>query len=494
MPLTVAEDFERNMSYLNETLGVGVSYDMIFRHYHFGEYQVATYVVNGFFQTLPNLLVQQAFEWLRADPPEDPSDALRQIFQERLHYSQVTQTTNLDEVVHQVLAGPMGVIISGSDKALVVDTRWYPDRDPEEPNNEQLVHGPHDGFIETLIFNTALLRRRMREPRLRFELIVAARRSHTDVAIGYIEGLTNPDLVARLKRSIQHIDAAGLSMGEQPVSEFLTGRAWNPLPTVRYTERPDVAAFHLLEGHAVVMVDTTPEAIIAPSTLWNHIQHPEDYHVNPVAGTYMRWVEFSSLFLATLLVPVWLLLATHPALLAHLPWLKFIGPKKTSGFPLVWQFVLAEIAIDVLRRAILNTPHPMASTMGILGAVILGDLASKAGLFAPEVLVYMVIAAIASFAISSNALGQTARLMRLSLIILVGVGGLAGLIAGLAGWLLLALTTESFGVPYLWPLVPLNLMALRDVLIRVPFTGQGRMRPALLGTMDSTRRPGRPRH
>jgi stage V sporulation protein AF len=478
VPLTVATDIEENIRHLNQTLGVGRSFDVIFRRY--------------FFETLPNMLAQGEFEWLADDPPADPAGVLRDLLERRLHYSQVTTTTDMDEVVHQVLAGPMAILVGGSDRAIIVDTRWYPDRQPNEPDNEQLVRGPHDGFIETLVFNTALIRRRMRDPRLRFELVLGGRRSHIDIAIGYIEGLTDPRLVDELRRRIRSMDVAGLSMGERPTAEFLARKPWNPLPTVRFTERPDVAALHLMEGHALVLVDTTPEAIIAPSTLWNHIHHPEDYHVNPVAGTYLRWVEFASILLATVLAPLWLLLATHPALLAHVPALRFVGPKQASGFPLFWQFVAAEVAIDVLRRAILNTPHPMASTMGILGAVILGQAASKAGLFAPEVLVYMVVAAVAGFAISSDALAQAARLARFSLILLVGVAGPYGFIAGLTGWLVLALLTDSFGVPYLWPLIPFDWTGLRDVLIRVPAPSRSRLRPAALQAVDRTRRPGRP--
>jgi stage V sporulation protein AF len=483
----VGPDLDADMALLDRVLGVGRSYDVIKKELRYGGLRFAVYVINGLFQSLVILETLKNLRRLDGREPSDPAEAVRELLQATIPYAQVQGTDRLDQVVTAVLSGPMAILVEGGRQAVLVDTRYYPDREPNEPDTERLVRGPHDGFVETLIFNTALIRRRLRDPRLRFELVQVGRRSKTDVALAYVDGLTDPDLVARLRRALQAIDIDGIPMAEQPVAEFLARTPWNPFPVVRFTERPDVAAFHLLEGHVVVVTDTSPHALIAPATLFHHIHHPEDFHVNAAVGTYVRWVVLAALAGAVLVPPLWLWFATTPALY-RLPSLAFLAPQGVTGFSLPVQFVLAELAIDVMRRAILNTPYPLSTAMGVLGAVIFGQLATRVRLFAPEPLVYMVAAAVASFAVSSLELGMAVRIVRLSLVVLVGVLGGAGLALGLLFWLAVLLRTRSFGVPYLWPLWPFDWHGLRDVLVRRPVLVRN-PRPAILRPLDRWRQP-----
>jgi stage V sporulation protein AF len=275
-------------------------------------------------------------------------------------------------------------------------------------------------------------------------------------------------------------------MAEHDVAEFLTGWSWNPFPTVRFTERPDVAAFHLLEGHALVLVDTTPQVIIAPATLWNHLQHPEDFHLSPAMGTFMRWTQYAGLLAATLLPPLWLAFVLDPRLVHALPGLAFIGPKKPSGFPIGLQLIGAEFTLDILRRAILNTPDSLAQTMGIVGAIVLGDVAAKAGVFSSEALVYIVLAAIGQFAISSIELGAATRLVRFSLLVATWGFRFPGLLVGVALWLIVLLQTRTFGIPYTWPLIPFDWVAFRTMLYRPPVMVRP-PRPAALRTQNRSR-------
>ena len=233
----------------------------------------------------------------------------------------------------------------------------------------------------------------------------------------------------------------------------------------------------------MLVVDTTPVVVIVSTTLLQLLQHPEEYFINPVFGTYMRWMEFLAAAAAVLLPPLWLLLATHPALRHAIPALSFIGPRKAGRVSLVVQFLLVEVSIDILRRAILNSPQSLAATFGILGAVVLGQVASAAGIFSPEALVYVVFAVVSSFAISNLELGMATRLIRVSLILLQWLWALPGLVAGCLFWLVLALRSESLGVPYLWPLAPFNWPSLRSVLIRQPVTWP-QPRPAIFDPRD----------
>jgi stage V sporulation protein AF len=493
----VRASLDENKAILDAAMGVGTSFDIIYREFRFGDTRIASYVVNGMYSAISNMVLLNMLQWLteldaRRDdipPAQTPAETLEALFQARIAYSQVTRTSNLSQLVFQVMSGPIAFLVDGADEAIIVDTREYPDRQPDEPDTERVIRGPHDGFIETLVYNTLLIRRRIRDPRLHFEIQQAGVRGQMDVAVGYIEGLTDPGLVSEVRERIHDIKLDGVPAAEQSISEYLTGHRWNPFPTVRFTERPDVAAFHLLEGHVVVLCDTTPQAIICPSTLWNHLQHAEDFHLNAFMGTYMRWVQYFGLLLATIVPPLWLAFAIDPRLVHALPGMAFLGPKQKSGFPLGLQFVGAELTLDLLRRAILNTPGTLSATMGILGAIVLGDVAAKAGIFSSEVLVYLVLAAIGQFAISSIELGMSARIVRFTLLIATWALRLPGLLAGSLVWLLVLLGTRTFGIPYTWPLIPFDWGAFRGMLVREPDHARGRLRPKMLRAQDRQRRP-----
>lgn len=491
----LVRDLDVNVEHINEAMGYGKSYDVILRRFRIDGVDIATYVINGFFENLDDIEILRQISWGDPQPAGAGSEAgqgkarlgmLRDLLQQRLTHSQVSIIDSFDDALLQIMSGPMVVLIDGEAAAIKIDIRYYPDRSPSPPAVEQLILGPQDGFVENIIDNTALVRRRVRDPGLRFEIIEVGRRSRTDVAVAYIEGLTDPRLVEAVRRRLRSIVTDGIPNGEQTVAEFLMHRPWNPFPTVRKTIRPDVAATNLYDGHVVVLVDTTPVALITPVSFFQLLQNPEDYHVAPVYGTYLRWVEAYSFVWATLLPALWLLLATHPAMLARIPALSFIGPKQSSKLALPLQFLIAELSIDVLRRAILNSPSSMATSFGILGAVIIGDVATKTGIFTPEALVYMVGAAIASFAISNLELGMALRMTRITLILLEWLWALPGVIVGVLFWIVLAARTESMGVPYLWPLAPFNWPALRSVLFREPATARA-PRPLIMSPQDRWR-------
>ena len=501
-PHPLVRDIDANIDRFNRLLGYGESYDIILRRFRVAGVQVAAYVINGFFTTLTNLemlkQVATAESWVLpdgggrdTDAPTEPGSRLRMLkalLSDKLAYSQVVVVQDFDAAVVQLLSGPMIVLVDGETSVIVIDTRYYPDREPSSPHVERLMRGPRDAFIENIIDNTALIRRRVRDPGLRFEMIKGhvGRRSKTDVAIGYIKGLTDPKLVATVRERLEAIDIDGIPMAEQPIAELVTRQQWNPFPTYRMTERPDVAAQNLLNGHVLIIVDTTPVAITLPVSVFQLLQHPEDYHVAPTFGTWLRLMEWFALVTATLVPAVWLLLATHPGILARLPALSFIGSQKPSPIPLPLQFILAEFSIDVLRRAVLNSAAALATSFGILGAVVLGQVATKVNLFSPEALLYLVGAAIASFAISNLELGMASRLVRVSLIVLEWVMSLPGLVLGVIFWLVMLLRTDSLGRSYLWPLIPFDWPSLRSVLIREPVTGRV-PRPEMLDPLDRWR-------
>jgi stage V sporulation protein AF len=392
-------------------------------------------------------------------------DALEQLYHTSIPFFQMTKVSTLDEFMDKVLMGLIGLIIEGEREGLILDAKTYPGRNPEEPDLEKVVRGAHDGFTETLITNTALTRRRVRDERLRFEIMRVGKRSKTDVAIAYLKDVANPQLIATLKERIKNIQIDGIPMAEKTVEEFIIRQSWNPFPLVRYTERPDVAAIHLFEGHALIYVDTSPSVIITPTTYFHHVQHAEEYRQTPVVGAYLRWIRFFGIFASIFLLPLWVLLVLHPSLLPDK--LDYIGVKEPGSIPLLAQFILAEIGVDLMRMAAIHTPTPLATAMGLIAAILIGEVAIRVGLLTPEVILYMAVAAIGSYATPSYELSLANRLVRLFLLLMVGFFAVPGFVLGTL-FVLLALTlTRSLHTPYLWPFIPFDFQAMKDILIRI---------------------------
>lgn len=410
---------------------------------------------------------------------------IEKLMKEVVPFAEVDPVDDLEEALRQVLAGPMLLLVDGEPQGLLIDTREYPVRDPHEPDIEKITRGSRDGFVETLVFNVALIRRRIRDPQLRCEIINVGRRSVSDIAIMYIKDIADPQIVGNIRSKIEQIDIDALPMAEKTVEEFITRSFWNPFPVVRYTERPDVAATHLVEGHVIIIVDTSPSVMIAPITVFHLLQHAEEFRQNPVIGTYIRWIRLLGILISFLLIPIWLLLAMEPHYLPEA--LKFIGPKEKTSIPLYLQFLFAHFGLDLVRMASIHTPSPFATALGLVGALLIGQIAVTVGFFTPEVLLYTGLVALGVFSSPSWELSMANRVFLFILILLTGLLRLPGLLIGIALILLRLLTTKSFGFPYLWPLIPLNPKVFFYLFIRRPIPLQ-LYRPAWLRTKDRDRR------
>ncbi|MGI6449583.1 MAG: spore germination protein [Desulfitobacteriia bacterium] len=483
--IPVSKNYQENIDYLNQKLGVPESYDIVVREMTVGGKKLAIYSINGMVgRPASNLILEVFMEMERA---ELVINTLEKLVKSKIVDLQVSEVEAMDEVIYFILSGAMAIIVEGKNQSIIVDVRSYPARQPEEPDVERVTRGSRDGFTETLIFNTILIRRRLRDPGLRMKLVKAGSRSKTDVCIAYIEDITNPKMVNYIEKEIKNIRIDGIPMAEKSIEEFILGsKFWNPFPRVRYTERPDVATIHLLEGNVLVMVDTSPSVIIAPCTLWHHVQHAEEYRQEPVVGAYLRWVRFLAILASVFLFPLWLAAALNPHLLPES--LRFIGVAEPAKVGLLLQAFIGEIAIDILRMAAIHTPSPLATALGLIAVFMLGDIAIEVGLFTPEVIMYLAIAAVGTFATPSYELAQANRLARLFLIAMVGLFNFWGLAVGAVALFILLLRTNSFGVPYLWPLIPLDFKALMTIIVRHPVP-IANLRPSIFKPKDRIRQP-----
>ncbi|SFL80852.1 spore germination protein [Pelosinus propionicus] len=479
----IEKDIDDNINYLKDFLGVGESFDIIFREYKIGRKRAASFSINA--MTNDVLLTNVFQDMLTLHPDELTINTLQKLFYTRVTHSQVKLMGNMNDAVTSLLSGELLFLVDGEEEIIIIDARSYPARMPSESTIEKVTRGSRDSFVETLVFNTALIRRRLRDPQLRFEIVKIGTRSQGDIAVAYIKDVTDPKLVDIVKERLNNINIDGIPMAEKAIEEFIVGGSkWNPLPKVRYTERPDVAAVHLLEGHVCLVIDTSPNIMILPTTFWHHVQHVEEFHQHVVIGSYLRMVRLLGVFLSLLLPPLWLALVLQRHLLPES--LAFLGPQDPGIIPLGFQFILAELGVELVRMATVHVPSAQSTALGFIGAFMIGEFATKVGLFGNEIIFYTAVAAVGAFATPSIEFAMAIRFFRAILLLLVIFFKLPGLLIGLASILIVMASTKSFGIPYLWPLLPFNLGGMKDVLLRLPLPSKI-LRPAALKPQDKDR-------
>ncbi len=438
----VSTNLKENIEIMREYLGVEKSFDVIHLDLNYANKDMAIFFIDGFIKDDIFLHIMSLLAELKEEDLEEHT--LDRLLKRYIPYVELATERDLINAANQVLAGQTALIVDG----------------------------------------ITLTRRKVRDRSLRMEFMQVGRRSKTDVVICYIEDIADVELVENIKKSLEKIDTDGIPMAEKTVEEYISGNHWNPYPTVRYTERPDTAAVHLLEGHVCIIVDGSPSVIITPTTFWHHVQHAEEYRNKPIVGAYLRIVRFLGVLISIFLIPLWYLYAVHPEVLPDV--LSFIGPNKKGNVPLFLQFLIVEIGIDMLRMAAIHTPNSLATALGIVAALMIGQVAVEVGLFSNEVILYIAVAAIGMFATPSYELSMANRITRLVLLIITGVFGSVGFVIGTFAWILLLANMKSYKVPYLWPFIPFDFKAFMDIIIRAP-SPLKRTRPKFLDPKDPDR-------
>ncbi|MFZ4452033.1 spore germination protein [Salibacterium aidingense] len=480
----VSGDIEENKAYLSSELAVDKNFDIIELALEYNGLEMVLYMVDGFVKDDAMTQIQRELDHLK--PSKQRIEVIQSLITSRIPYVELDTSDDLNEVVNQVLSGPAALVVDGQSEVILIDTREYPVRSLEEPQTEQVVRGAKDGFVETIIFNMALTRRRIRDRNLRMEYSRVGRRSLTDVCISYIADIANEDIVERIKDGLNQVVIDGLPMADKTIEEYLFGQYLNPYPLVRYTERPDTAAVHLLEGHVLIYVDGSPTAIIVPCTFWHHLQHAEEYRQKPVVGTMHRVVRFVSVFVSLFLLPLWFLFAAES--LTPPDYLSYIGVEESGKVPLLAQFIIAEIGIEMLRMAAIHTPSALATALGIIAAILIGEIAIEVGLFSYEVVLYLAVAAIGSYATPSYELSLANRIWRFIFLLAAAIGGVPGFILAITIWMLILTALKPAGVPYLWPLLPFSLSNMGDIFKRKPIPLK-KDRPEALDVGDPDKAP-----
>ena len=470
-PLT--SGYADNVALLDRVLRVEESFDLIKKPLKIGADELTLYYVDGFIKDTVMMKLMMSFLELKglstpAEAGAETSPAHR-FCAHALPYVETDVTGETASAVRAVLAG--AAVLVGSvfgAEVVVVDARTYPARDTAEPEGDKVMRGARDGFVETLIFNTALIRRRIRNPALTVSYLTVGESSQTDIAVVYMEGKADPDLVERVRSKLGAVKTDALAMGHESLAEVLIRKRWyNPFPKIRYTERPDTAAAQLMEGSVLVICDTSPQVMILPTSIFDFMQETNDFYFPPLTGTYIRLVRHVVFWLTLFLTPTWYLLIRHPDFLPD--WLSFIIPTEVGRIPIIAQLFLVEFMIDGLRMASLNTPSMLSNSLSVVGGLILGDFAVQIGWLIPEVILYMAFVAIANFTQRSYELGYAFKFMRMGLLLLTALGGVWGYGAGVLGIAVLLCTnvTVTGKRHYLYPLIPFDGQALKSLFFRV---------------------------
>lgn len=453
----------QDMEYLNRVLDVDCNFDIIYRVIHIGGKEACMYLVDGFCK---DELMQKLLQYFMDLTPDEMPQDMHEISKQFTPYVEVDIEDQFDTMIHSLLSGMFILLIDGFSKALLIDSRSYPARGVEEPEKDKVLRGSKDGFVETVVFNTALIRRRIRSTELHMEMLNAGESSRTDIVLCYMDKRVDHQFLEAVKRKINEISVDALTMNQESLAECLYQKKWyNPFPKFKYTERPDTAAAQVLEGNIVILVDNSPSAMILPTTIFDVVEEADDYYFPPITGTYLRITRLLISILTYILTPTFLMLVNHNEWVPES--FSFILLKEEPNLPLIWQFLILELAIDGLKLAAVNTPNMLSTPLSVLAALVLGEFSVNSGWFSSEVMLYMAFVAVANYTQQNYELGYALKFMRIITLLLTQWLGLWGYIAGIVITVLsIACNKTVAKTSYIYPLIPFNWKDLKNRVIR----------------------------
>lgn len=456
-------NINRDLTLFRQILCPEKNFDLVERLITIGGRDGFMYQINGF---TDEDALQKIIQFYLGLKPGDMPDEAGRFCRAATAYADATLSENVTDMITAVLSGLAILVVDGYTEGIIFDVRDYPGRGIEEPEKDKVLRGSRDGFGENIINNTALIRRRIRSPKLCMELVRIGRVSHTDVALVYMDDRVDRALLEKLRGRLTRVQVDSLTMNQQSLAECLyKAPLFNPFPKFKYSERPDVACASLLEGNLVLLTDNSPSSLILPSSLFDIVEEADDYYFPPLTGTYLRTTRVLIALIALLLTPVYILLMNHTELLPEA--LRFIIPKEVINVPLFLQILILELAVDGLRLAAVNTPNMLSTPLSIIAGIVLGDFAIQSGWFNAEIMVYMAFVTMANFSQTSYELAYAFKFIRILLLILTAAFDVAGFAAGLViGACALIFNKTIGGTPYLYPLIPLRPAALRNLFVR----------------------------
>ncbi|MGE7759553.1 spore germination protein [Peribacillus sp. NPDC097895] len=474
-PKHISADLHDNLNHIKKTLGN--SSDIVTREFQAGkngEIKLGIIYTEGLSDSvsiqdfiLDTLMVQMRNSDLDVKVLNH-SDWFQMIKVHTLPVGGILEITDFQKLFHHVLSGDTMLLMDGSPTGIALSSRDWADRGVQEPSSQTVVRGPKDGFSETLRTNTALIRRRIKDPNLWLETKQIGEKTQTDVAIMYLKGVAEDKIVSELQSRLNRINIDAI-LESGYIEEFIQDEVYTPFPTVYNTERPDAVAAAILEGRIAILVDGTPFVLIIPALMVHFFQSSEDYYQRADIATLIRILRYLSFFLALLTPSLYVAVSTfHQEMLPTPLLISLASQREGVPFPAFVEAMLMELVFEILREAGVRMPRAIGSSISIVGALVIGQAAVEAGFVSATMVIIVSLTAICSFVFPSNTMAMAFRMLRFLFMILAATFGLYGIILGMIGMVLHLNSLRSFGLPYLAPNAPFILQDQKDNIIRMP--------------------------
>nr|WP_311632615.1 spore germination protein [Peribacillus simplex] len=489
----ISSDLQFNLDHIKKTLGN--SSDIVTRDFQAGkngQIKLGIVYTDGLTDStsIQDLILDTLMVEIRNSDLDvavlNPSDCFEMIKSHTLPIGGIEEITDFQKLFNHVLSGDTMLLMDGSPKGIALGSRDWVDRGVQEPSSQTVVRGPKDGFTETLRTNTALIRRRIKDPNLWLETKQIGERTQTDVAIMYLKGVANDKTVSELQSRLNRINIDAI-LESGYIEELIQDEVYTPFPTVYNTERPDAVAAAILEGRIAILVDGTPFVLIVPALMVHFFQSSEDYYQRADIATLIRVLRYLSFFLALLTPSLYVAVSTfHQEMLPTPLLISLASQREGVPFPAFVEAMIMEVVFEILREAGVRMPRAIGSSISIVGALVIGQAAVEAGFVSATMVIIVSLTAICSFVFPANSMAMAFRMLRFLFMILAATFGLYGIILGLIVMVLHLNSLRSFGLPYLAPNAPFILQDQKDNIIRLPHWSLLK-RPRLISKNDTDR-------
>lgn len=438
------------------------NFDIVFREFEMGNQRCGMFALDG---EMNGEVLTHIFKTLMEVKTSKPLTA-EDIDKKIIPYIEVSAVDKIEDAANGMFVGSAILFVDGVAKAFSIDAKSFPQEKTMQPEKDKSIRGSRDGFSAIPIFNAALIRRRIHSKSLSMEKFSVGRESQSDVVVCYMEGLCDEKLLEKIKNGISNLDIQGLTMNQETLAENLFPEKWyNPYPRVRYCERPDEASAALLEGKIIIIIDNAPAVMILPALMIDFVREANDYYFPPITGTYYRFIKYALMFLSLFLTPVWLVILKNMDSLPE--WFRVFEITDNVAVPVPVQLLIMEFVLEIIRISTMNTPNVLGSSIGIVGALLVGEFAVSSGWLAAETVFYMAFLTISMYASPNFEYGYATKFLRIVLVILTGLFDEIGLIAGTALIFLLMISTKTVdGKSYLYPIIPFDGSELKKYSIR----------------------------
>ncbi|OYD06416.1 spore germination protein [Paludifilum halophilum] len=485
--LRVYTELEKNLQFISQLLGDAT--DLVSRRFTI-QYTPNRRAAVVYLDGMVEVAIVDEFVlhplMTEAENIRSKSDIWKTVRESLVQTGEMETTRELKTMVDSLLSGDTLLFVDGCSEGLALGTKGWARRAVKSPRSENVVRGPREGLTETLRVNTSMIRRRLKDPDLRLKDFKKGKRTKTHITLMYIEGVADDAVVKEAKQRMKQIEIDGV-LETGYIEEMIEDNTWSPFPQIQNTERPDTVVSHLLEGKVAILVDGTPHALIIPAIFSQFYYSAEDYYERYTIASFLRVLRLVSLFIALLLPTLYIaFISFHVEMIPSDLAITLAAGRATVPFPSIVEALVMEVSVEILREASVRLPGMIGPTIGIVGALVVGQAAVEAGLVSPLMVIVVGLTTISSYATPSYSAAISIRLLRFPFMIVSATLGLFGVVLALLLMLLHLIKLRSFGVPYLAPFTPLHLSDLKDTVLRMPWRWM-KKRPVIYRPGDDRR-------